>query len=63
VSHGEPDPFGFAATEKRVGVPDFHATILHQLGLHHEQLYYSRNGLKERLTGVQPARVISEILA
>jgi hypothetical protein len=63
VSHGETDPLGFAAVEKRVGVPDFHATILHQLGLHHEELFYLRNGLRERLTGVQPAQVITEILA
>ena len=63
ISHGETDPLGFAATEKRVGVPDFHATILHQLGLHHEELYYLRNGLKERLTGVQPAQVITDILS
>jgi len=63
ISYGETDPLGFAAAEKRVGVPDFHATILHQLGLHHEELYYLRNGLRERLTGVKPARVITDILA
>lgn len=63
ISYGETDPLGFAAVENRVSVPDWHATILHQLGLHHEELFYDRNGLKERLTGVRPARVIKDLLA
>jgi hypothetical protein len=63
ISYGETDPLGFAAVEKRVSVPDWHATILHQLGLHHEELFYERNGLKERLTGVREARVVTDILA
>ncbi|MFO0818701.1 MAG: DUF1501 domain-containing protein [Pirellulales bacterium] len=62
-SYGETDEFGFAAVADRVGVPDWHATILHLLGLHHEELFFLRNGLKNRLTGVQPARVVTEILA
>ena len=57
------DEFGFAAVEGRVSVPDWHATILHLLGLHHEELFYLRNGLKNRLTGVNPARVVQEVLA
>ena len=61
--HGETDPLGFAAVGDKVSVPDFHATILHQMGLHHEELFYPRNGLKERLTGVKPARVVKDILA
>jgi hypothetical protein len=32
-------------------------------GLHHEELFYERNGFKERLTGVEPCRVIDEIIA
>jgi hypothetical protein len=62
-THGTTDDLGFAAVEDRVGVSDWHATILHQLGLSHEQLFFERNGLKERLTGVNPARVVREILA
>jgi hypothetical protein len=46
-----------------VSVPDWHATILHLLGLHHEDLFVELNGLKERLTGVNPARVVRELLA
>lgn len=61
--HGGTDELGFAAVEGRVGVPDWHATILHLLGLHHEDLYFLRNGLRNRLTGVNAARVVTEILA
>ena len=63
ISYGATDELGFAAVEDRVGVPDWHATILHLLGMHHEELFFERNGLKERLTSVNPARVVHEILA
>ncbi|MGZ0169046.1 MAG: DUF1501 domain-containing protein [Planctomycetales bacterium] len=63
ITHGATDDLGFSAVEDKVTVPDWHATILHLLGLHHEELFVKKNGLKERLTGVLPARVISEILA
>ena len=52
-----------AGVEGRVSVPDWYATILHLLGLHHDELFVERNGFKERLTGVSPARVVKEILA
>ena len=42
---------------------DFHATLLHLLGFNHEKLSYSFQGLNQRLTGVNPARVIEEVLA
>jgi arylsulfatase A-like enzyme len=51
------------AVENKVSVPDWHATILHLLGLSHEDLFFEQHGLKERLTGVNPARVVKEILA
>jgi len=63
VTHGKTDYFGHAVVEDPVSVHDFHATILHQLGLHHQKLYYPRSGLEERLTGVEPPRVVEEILA
>jgi len=62
VTWGATDELGFAAVENRVSVPDWHATMLHLLGLNHEDLYVDRNGLKERLTGVEPARIVREIL-
>jgi hypothetical protein len=63
TTYGSTDELGLAAVENRVSVPDWHATILHLLGLHHEKLFVEQNGLKERLTGVLPARVVKEILA
>ena len=63
TTYGATDELGLAAVEDRVSVPDWHATILHLLGLHHEKLFVEQNGLKERLTGVTPARVVKEILA
>ncbi len=63
LTYGATDELGFAATENRVGVPDWHATILHLLGLHHDELFFMRNGLREKLTGVFDARVVKEILA
>ena len=62
TAHGETDELGFSAVTDRVSVEDFHATILHQLGLHHEELFYLRNGLRERLTGVTQPRIVTEIL-
>src|SRR6185295_8013764 len=44
--HGATDEFGYAAVEKRVSVPDLHATLLHLLGLDHKRLIFRRNGLE-----------------
>jgi Protein of unknown function (DUF1501) len=60
---GETDELGLAAVEDRVSVPDWHSTLLYLLGLHHEELFVERNGLRERLTGVVQPRIIREILA
>ena len=60
---GNTDELGFAAVEDRVSVADFHATMLHLLGLHHEKLFVMNNGLENKLTGTEPARVVREILA
>ncbi len=60
---GSTDELGFAAVENRVSVEDWHATILHLLGMDHERLAVERNGLTERLTGVTHPRIVSEILA
>jgi hypothetical protein len=62
-SYGETDPIGYAPIANPVHVRDFHATLLHLLGLDHTQLTYSFRGLEEKLTGVKPARVVNEILA
>ena len=63
MAYGQTDEFGHKAVRDRVSVHDFHATVLHLLGLHHEKLFFTRSGLEERLTGVNPPRVVKEIIA
>ncbi len=63
TTYGATDELGMAAVEDRVSVPDWHATILHLLGLHHDQLFVEQNGFKEKLTSVNEARVVKGILA
>lgn len=58
---GATDEFGYKAVEDVVTVHDFHATILHLLGLDHERLTYSHNGVQRRLTDVH-GHVIRPIL-
>ena len=61
--HGETDDIGYGAVKDRVSIQDWHATILHQLGIDHEKLFFDRNGLHEKLTHTYPTRVVKEILA
>ncbi len=63
VTLGETDDFGFNVTKDRVHVHDLHATILHLLGFDHMKLTYKFQGLEQKLTGVEPARVVHELLA
>jgi len=62
MSYGATDPFGFRAQENPITAHDFHATILHLLGLDHEQLTFYHNGIERRLTNVH-GNVIREVLA
>jgi hypothetical protein len=61
-TYGSTDEFGYKAVEKIATVYDFHATILHLLGLDHERLSYYHNGIERRLTDVH-GHVIEEILS
>jgi hypothetical protein len=60
--YGKSDDYGVAVGEDKVHVHDFHATILHLLGLNHERLTYRHAGRDYRLTDVD-GRVVREILA
>ncbi len=62
--HGATDEFGYKSTEGRVSCHDLHATILHQLGLDHEQLTYHHEGREESLTdpAVSHATIVGEVL-
>ena len=62
ITHGETDEFGSGPVENPVHVHDIHATILNQLGLNHERLTVRSQGLDFRLTGVEGANVIHDIL-
>ncbi|HEV8060714.1 MAG TPA: DUF1501 domain-containing protein [Gemmataceae bacterium] len=59
---GSTDEFGLRAIENRISVNDFHATILHLLGLDHTELTYLHNSRDERLTDVA-GTVVKEALA
>lgn len=61
-AHGATDDYGWFAQEDKVHIHDFHATILHLLGLDHERLSYYHNGLERRLTDVH-GHVIQSALA
>ncbi|QEG00447.1 hypothetical protein Mal15_45170 [Stieleria maiorica] len=63
ISHGETCPFGYNVVSDGVHVRDFHATLLHLMGIDHHRLSVKFQGLDARLTGVEPARVVNEILA
>jgi hypothetical protein len=63
ITHGATDDLGHEAVENRHHIRDLHATILHLLGLDHTKLTYFYGGLNHKLTGVQEAHVIREILA
>ncbi len=63
TTYGATDDFGYNAIENKVHVRDFHATMLHLLGIDHQRFTYKFQGLDFKLTGVEPAHVISDILA
>ncbi|HWN94297.1 MAG TPA: DUF1501 domain-containing protein [Methylomirabilota bacterium] len=60
--HGVTDDVGYFVAENKVTIPDFHATILHLLGLDHEKLTFYHNGINRRLTDVH-GKVIHDILS
>jgi uncharacterized protein (DUF1501 family) len=60
--HGATDELGYAAVEKVTTVHDLHATMLHQLGIQHDAFSFKFQGLDARLSGVEGANVIKEIL-
>jgi uncharacterized protein (DUF1501 family) len=63
VTMGATDEMGFNIIEDEVHVADIHATILHQLGMDHERLSFRAAGLDFKLTGVEPCKVIKQIVA
>jgi uncharacterized protein (DUF1501 family) len=60
---GKTDNWSYNILENPVHIRDMNATILNQLGVDHNRLTFRYQGLDQRLTGVEPSRVVSEILA
>ena len=63
VVHGETDDFSYNIVRDPVSLYDLNATLLHCLGVDHSRFTFKAQGLDQRLTGVEPARVVREILA
>jgi hypothetical protein len=61
--HGETDELGYGIARDPVSVHDLHATLLHLLGLDYQRFTFRYQGLDQKLTGVEPASVIRQILA
>lgn len=62
LTYGATDELGYRITENPVSVHDFHATLLHQLGIDHERLTYFHQGRDFRLTDVE-GEVLNDLLA
>ena len=62
-TYGNTDEFGHRAVENPVNHYDYHATLLHLLGLDPDQLSYQRNGQEDSLLSGQGGKVVTEILA
>jgi uncharacterized protein (DUF1501 family) len=63
VSLGETDDFSYNPVADSVHINEINATILHCMGVDHERFVYRYQGLDQRLTGVEPMKVIRKILA
>lgn len=62
IAYGATDDVGWKAVDKVVQWHDFHATMLHLMGIDHERLTYYHNGIQRRLTNVH-GHVIHDLLA
>ncbi|MDA7922554.1 DUF1501 domain-containing protein [Verrucomicrobiales bacterium] len=63
TTYGSTNDLGNEVAENPVEVRDMHATMMHLLGIDHERLTYKFQGFDQRLTGVEEAHVIKDILA
>jgi hypothetical protein len=59
--YGKTDDYCYNIVENPVHIRDMNATILHQLGIDHNRLTFLYQGLEQKLTGAEPARVVTEI--
>ena len=61
--YGETDDFAYNIVKDPVHVTDFQATMLHLFGIDHERFTVKYQGLDQKLTGVDPCRVIKDIVS
>lgn len=62
ITHGSTNELGNEIAENPTEVRDLHATILHQLGIDHQKLTFRFQGFDQRLTGVEKATVLKDLL-
>ncbi|MCK5105787.1 MAG: DUF1501 domain-containing protein, partial [Cyclobacteriaceae bacterium] len=62
ITHGQTDEFGYNIVKDPVHINDFHATLLHLMGVNHEQLTYKYQGRRFRLTDVA-GNVVKNLLS
>ena len=63
ISLGETDDFSYNIVESPVHLNELNATILHCMGIDHSRFTFASQGLDMRLTGVEPAHAVKELLA
>jgi hypothetical protein len=61
--YGQTDDFSYNVVENPVHVNDLNATILHCMGIDHRRFTFKNTGLDQKLTGVEEAHVVKELLA
>lgn len=61
--HGETDEFSYNIVKDPLHIRDFHATILNLLGYNHDRFTFKFQGLDSKLTGVEPAHVVKQLIA
>jgi hypothetical protein len=63
MTYGKTDDFGYDIIENPVSIDDLNATILHLMGIDHNRLSIRHQGLDLKLTGVEGAQVIRDLIA
>jgi len=63
IEYGKTDDFSYNISENPVHINDVNATLLHCMGIDHQRFTFPFQGLEQRLTGVEPQRVVRELLA
>lgn len=62
TTYGETDDFSYNIVKDPVHINDLNATILHQMGVDHSKFSFKFQGLDQRLTGVEEAKVVKGVL-